>query len=171
MYRSWGFQTLTGNAQYLFQDKLTAAMAVPIHGVDPIIHVADTTKYQQSDRIILDPGQADADCVLVTTILSSTTMQVTSQGAPLHAHANNTVICLDIPCGQIVLQAGSGNSGSVYFGSDTTVTNAGGGSAFFSLLPIGSYSVGLAQWNAQRTLDLVMAGTLNDTIGIGAYVV
>lgn len=171
MYRSWGFQTLTGNAQYLFQDKITAAMAVPPDGQDATLVVGDTTKYQDGDRITLDPGQADADTVLVSRIISATKLQVSSQGAPLHAHANNTVICLDLVCGQLLIQLLTGSAGSLYIGADSTVTNTGGGSAFVALAAGGSYNLGQAQWNPLRTTDVVIAGTLNDKVGIGAFVV
>ena len=167
MWRSWGLQTLTGSAQPMFADALTADMAVPPDGVDPILTVADTTKYQDGDRITLDPGAADADTVLVVTILSSTTMQVSSQGAPLNAHASNTVIALDLVCGILLVNP----TGDIWIGSDNTVTNTGGGSAFIPLSGGSSYNLGQGQWNVLRTTDQWMAGTMDETVGIGAYVV
>lgn len=170
MFRTFGVVTLSGSAQPLLPDKLTAAMAIPPSGVDPIITVADTTKYQDGDRITLDPGNADADTVLVTAILTSTTMRVTSQGAPYHAHANNTVIALDL-CSGIILISPIANSGNLWIGADKTVTNAGGGSAFLPLVGGTFYNLGQGQWNVVRTTDMWMAGVLNDTVAIGVYVV
>jgi hypothetical protein len=170
MFRTFGVVTLSGSAQPLLPDKLTAAMAIPPSGVDPIITVADTTKYQIGDRITLDPGAADADSVLVSEILSPTTMQVTSQGAPYHAHAVNTVTALDL-CSGIILISPIANSGNLWIGADKTVTNAGGGSAFLPLVGGTFYNLGQGQWNVVRTTDMWMAGVLNDTVAIGVYVV
>ena len=171
MFRTFGVQTLSGNAQNLLQDKLTAAFVIPIATVDPIMTVANTALYQVGDRITLDPGQADADTVLVETILSSTTMQVSSQGAMLHAHANNTIIALDLCSGIILVTPIVGNAGTLWLGADNTVTNAGGGSAFLPLTGGSSYNLGQGQWNVLRTTDAWMAGTLNDKVAVAAYVV
>ena len=171
MYRSWGLQTLTGAAQPLFNDKLTAAFAIPPSHIDPILTVANTAKYQQGERITLDPGQADADIVLVTNILTGTTLQVSSQGAVLHAHAINTVICLNIPCGGLIIFEPATDAGAIWVGSDNTVTNVGGGSAFYQITQGGNYPIGAYQWNAERTTDLWIAGTAADTVGVAAYVV
>jgi hypothetical protein len=146
-------------------------MAVPPNGVDPILTVANTALYQTGDRITLDPGQTDADTVLVTTIVSATKMQVSSQGATLHAHAVNTVIALDLVCGLVFINPITGNVGNLWLGADSTVTNAGGGSAFLSLYGGSSFSLGQGQWNVLRSTDQWMAGTLHDKVAIGVYVV
>ena len=171
MFRTFGVQTLTGNAQNLLQDKLTADFVISIATVDPVMTVADTTKYQVGDRITLDPGQSDADTVLVGTILGPTTMKVSSQGAMLHAHANNTIIALDLCSGIILVTAIIGNSGTVWLGADNTLTNIGGGSAFLPITAGGSYNLGQGQWNVVRSTDAWMAGTLNDKVAVAAYVV
>jgi hypothetical protein len=170
MWRTFGVQTLNGSAQPLLGDKLTAAMAIPPANVDPILTVADTTKYQDGDRITIDPGNTDSDEVMVVAILSPTTMQVTSQGAPYHAHAVNTVIALDLVCG-IVLINPIAVAATLWIGADKTVTNAGGGSAFIPLTAGSSYNLGQGQWNVLRSTDQWMAGGNGDTVGIGVYVV
>ena len=171
MIRSFGLQTLTGSAQPLFADKLTAAMVVPPVNIDPIMTVADTTKYQGGDRITIEPFTSLVDTVLVETILSATTMQVSSQGAPLHAHAANALIELDMPCAEILINPVTGNSGTTWIGTDNTVTSSGGGSAFVALPGGTSLNLGFPQWNAIRTSEAWMAGTLNDKVGVAAVIV
>jgi len=170
MWRTFGVQTLSGVAQPLLGDKLTAAMAIPPANVDPIITVADTTKYQDGDRITIDPGNTDSDEVMVVNIISATTMQVTSQGAPYHAHAVNTVIALDLVCGLVLINPVA-VAASLWIGADKTVTNVGGGSAFLPLITGSSYNLGQGQWNVLRSTDQWMAGGNGDTVGIGVYVV
>lgn len=178
MWRTFGVQTLNGNAQPLFHDKLTAAMAVPPSGVDAILTVADTTKYQEGDRINLDPGQADQDTVLVTTILTPTTMQVSSQGAALHAHANNTVISLSISAAEVVVQLLDGTAGNAVLGADNTVTATPGGSAIQVLYKTtaGTPTVPFrftnnASFDNIRTDDAWIIGTNNDTYIAAAEVI
>lgn len=157
--------TAVGTAAPLFGDVLTAAFVVPQNsGVDPIMTVADTTKYQQGDRITLEPGTANVETVLVVNILSSTTMQVSSQGSPVHNHANGSVICLAIAAAEIIVQAPQANTASVWLGTDNTVTAAGAGNAIYevvkSLPPFrAAYDAG---WNKVRTDDLWIAGTSGD---------
>ena len=164
MWRTFGIQALTGSAQPLFSDKLTAAMAIPPFGVDPILHVANTAKYQQGDRINIEPGTANQDTVLVTTILSGTTMQVTSQGAPYHAHATNSLLELDIPATEVTIQGKSTNGNSVWIGADNTITAAGGGNAIHELIPSGDFRMTQSgQFNTIRTSDAWVAGNLSDS--------
>jgi hypothetical protein len=170
MWRTFGVQTLSGVAQPLLGDKLTAAMAIPPASVDPIITVANTALYQDGDRITIDPGNTDSDEVMVVNIISPTTMQVTSQGAPYHAHAVNTVIALDLVCGLVLINPVA-VAASLWIGADKTVTNVGGGSAFLPLIGGSSYNLGQGQWNVLRSTDQWMAGTGGDTVGIGVYVV
>ena len=170
MWRTFGVQTLSGSAQPLLGDKLTAAMAIPPANVDPIIAVANTAIYQDGDRMTIDPGNTDSDEVMVVAIISSTKMQVTSQGAPYHAHAVNTVIALDLVCGLVLINPIT-IAATFWIGADKTVTNTGGGSAFLPLTSGSSYNLGQGQWNVLRTTDQWMAGTGGDTVGIGVYVV
>lgn len=171
MLRSFGIQTLTGNAQPLFADKLTAAMVVPLVSIDPIIKVANTALYQVGDRITIEPSTAIADMVLVEKILSNTQMQVSSQGAPLHAHASNALTELDMPCAEILINPVTGNSGTTWVGTDNTVTSTGGGSAFVPLPGGTSLNLGFPQWNAIRTSEAWIAGTAGDTVGVAAVIV
>ena len=169
MWRTFRKQVLTGAAQPIFGDKLTAAMAIPIDGVDPIIHVADTTIYQDGDRIVIDAGQATADTVRIVTRPTATTMQVTSEGAPYHAHAVNAIIALSISCTEILF---SGNGSALYLGTDNTITNTGGGNVVYEILPGASFrETYSANWNTVRTSDLWMAGSLSDTTIVAAQVI
>ena len=164
MWRSWRL-TAVGAAAPLFGDVLTAAFVAPVNsGIDPVVTVADTTKYQQGDRITLDPAGTTPDTVLVMAILSSTTMQVSSQGAPLHNHANGTVICLAIAAAEVVVQAPQANTASAWLGTDNTVTAAGAGNAIYELVKSlppfrEAYDAG---WNKVRTDELWIAGTSGD---------
>ena len=172
MWRTFRKQTLTGAAQPIFGDKLTAAMPIPPDGVDPIVNVADTTIYQQGDRITIDAGQTNLDTVLITTIKSGTQMQVTSQGAPYHAHAVNAIIALAIPATEIIF---SGNASVFYLGTDNSITATGGGNV---IAQVGAavappfrmtYS---ANWNTVRTDDLWMAGAgVSDGAIVAAQVI
>jgi len=170
MWRTFRKQTLTGAAQPIFGDKLTAAMPIPPDGVDPIVNVADTTIYQQGDRITIDAGQTNLDTVLITTIKSGTQMQVTSQGAPYHAHAVNAIIALAIPCTEILF---SGNASTLYLGTDNTITATGGGNVIYAILPgAGFRETYSANWNTVRTDDLWMAGAgVSDGAIVAAQVI
>ena len=170
MWRTFRKQALTGSAQPIFGDKLTAAMAVPINGVDPVITVADTTIYWEGDRITIDAGQATADTVRIIKKLTATTMQVNNEGAPLHAHAVNAIIALAIPATEILI---SGNGGAVYLGTDNTVTSTGGGNVIYEILPGASFrDTYTANWNTVRTDDLWMAGGgVSDSAIVAAQVI
>ena len=80
MIRSWGQVTLTGSAQPLFGDTLTAAFSnlAPKNGFY-IVTVASTTRYQVGDRIILGVGSGSpTNCLLVGQIPDSTHLYCTS---------------------------------------------------------------------------------------------
>lgn len=173
MWRTFGAQTLNGNAQPLLGDKLTAALAVPLHGIDPILTVANTAIYQDGDRITIDPLQTNQDSVLVTSILSPTTMQCTSQGATIHAHAVNAILQLDLVCAEVMVQAKSTNANSLFLGTDNTVTSAGGGNVVQELTPGGTpfRMTNSAQYNTVRTNDLWMAGTAAQIAIVAAQVI
>lgn len=172
MWRTFGLQTLSGTAQPLLGDKLTAALPIAPNGVDPILTVASTTNYQQGDRIVIDPGLNTQDEVLVITIKSSTQMQCSLQGATMHAHAVNAVLQLDIPAAEIIVQTSSGAANSVFLGTDSTVTNVGGGKAFYEVIPGQPFRMtNSGQYNSVRTNDAWMAGTATQTVIVAAQVI
>lgn len=174
MIRSWGQVTLTGNAQPLFGDVLTAAFSnlAPKNGFYTV-KVASTTRYAIGDRIILGFGGASpTNCLLVGQILNSTTLYCTSEGeAPVSNWINGTQIVLDIACGSFILQSQVANAGVIWLGSDGTVTNVGGGSAFWQVTQSGVAPFGIPQWNCLRTSELWIAGTLSDKAGAAAIVI
>ena len=169
MWRTFRKQAVTGAAQPIFGDKLTAAMAIPPDGVDPIITVADTTIYEVGDRITIDAGQVTADTLRITAKTSGTKMTGNSEGAPYHAHAVNAIIALAIPATEILF---SGNGSALYLGTDNTITNTGGGNVIYEILPGASFRMTYsANWNTVRTDDLWMAGSLSDTAIVAAQVI
>src|SRR5580693_7651050 len=112
MIRSWGQVTLTGAAQPLFGDVLTAAFSnLAQKNGFYTVKVASTTRYEIGDRIILGLGSASPTNVLmVGQILNSTTLLCTSEGdAPVSNWAINTLIALDIACAYIEIQSTIGN--------------------------------------------------------------
>ena len=171
MFRTFGVQSITGtNAQPLFGDKLTAAMPIPPAGVDAIATVANTAIYQVGDRINIDMGQAAQDTLLVINILSSTTMQVTSQGgAAQHAHNSGALISLSISAAEIIVQLLDGTTGNAVLGSDSTVTTTPGGNAIQVLYKTASGTPTVSfrftnsvSFNAIRTDDAWIIGTASD---------
>ena len=176
MIRSWGLQTLTGNAQPMFGDVLTAAFSNikgEPHGFY-LVSVAKAANYQIGDRIILGFGGATpTNCLMVGKVNTSTNiLSCISEGdAPVANWANGTQIVLSVACAAIRLNAPATNAGNIWEGSDNTVTNVGGGSAFQEIFPSGSDTFGIPQWNTIRTSDLWIAGTLSDKAGIAAIIV
>lgn len=174
MIRSWGQVTLTGSAQPLFGDTLTAAFSnlAPKNGFY-IVTVASTTRYQVGDRIILGVGSGSpTNCLLVGQIPDSTHLYCTSEGdAPVSNWVNGTQIVLDIACGSYISQLAVANAGVVWLGSDNTVTNTGGGSAFWQITQGGAAPFGIPQWNCLRTSELWVAGTADDKLGAAAIVI
>lgn len=174
MIRSWGQVTLTGNAQPLFGDVLTAAFSnlAPVNGFYTV-KVASTTRYQVGDRIILGFGGASpTNVLLVGQIPNSTTLYCTSEGnAPVSNWVINTQIVLDIACATYIAQSRVANAGVIWLGSDNTVTNVGGGSAFWQVTQSGLAPFGVPQWNCLRTSELWIAGTASDACGAAAIVV
>lgn len=164
MQRTFGLQTLTGSAQPLFGDAMTAAMVLPLHHNVGTITVADSSKYQAGDRILLDPGAADQDIVLVQAKPTGTTLSVVSEGdAPLHPHANGTVMALSIPVADVVVQANFGTTNPQYLGQDNTVTSAGAGKVVYVVTVNTPYRATYAAgWNTVRTSDFWIAGTAAD---------
>ena len=90
----------------------------------------------------------------------------------LKAWPNGTIIALNIACAQLIIGSIIGDVGDVWIGTDNTVTSSGGGSAFAQITP-GGYlpPIGVAQYNALRTTEAWMAGTLNDKVGVAAIVI
>jgi hypothetical protein len=180
MIRTWGFQTLTGSAQPWFGDKITAAFSnvKPDNGLYTVA-VANAALYIIGDRIILGAGSANANVLLVEGVNATTNiLSCASEGnAAVTTQVINTKIALSIACYGILLTGKSGNAGSVWVGADSTVTNSGGGSAFYE---IGKVSAGTPQspfsyWkydgqNPLRTTEGWVAGTLSDTFAAAAFV-
>jgi hypothetical protein len=179
MFRTFGLQTLTGSAQPLFGDKLTAALPIPPAGIDAIATVANTAIYQAGDRINIDPGLASQDTLLVTTILSGTTMQVTSQGgAPQHAHTNGALISLSISAGEVIVQLKDGTAANAVIGADNTVTAVPGGNVIQILYKTAASTptvpfrfTNSMSFNTVRTDDAWIIGTAADTFIATAEIV
>ena len=174
MIRSWGLQTLTGSAQPLFGDKLAAAFVnLKAPNGFYFVSVANAAQYQIGDRIILGFGGSDpTNCLMVNEVNTSTNiLSCISEGdAPVSAWAIDTQIVLSQACAVLTVQSPTGNS-VIWFGSDSTVTNTGGGSAFAFIDANGTFSFGQAQWNAIRTSDMWMAGTESQTVGVAAIII
>ncbi len=176
MIRSFGLRTLTGNAQPPFGDRLTAAFSNIKSEPNGFyfVSVANAGLYQLGDRIILGYGGASTtNCLMVGGVNTGTNiLSCISEGnAPVKNWPINTQIVLNIACAVLTIIAPATNVGNIWFGSDDTVTNSGGGSAFAEIFPSGSYPFGLAGWNTLRTSEVWIAGTLNDNMGVSAIIV
>lgn len=175
MYRSWGVVTLGVSAVPWFGDVTTAAVAASADsGIIPVT-VANTSRYRVGDRIVLEPGTANQDTLLVEEIpvAAGTVLNCVSEGGlKTKAHALGSIVQLSIPCSQVIITALKSNTGDTWQGSDSTVTNTGGGSAFsYAASGGGSFNTGVAQWNIIRSSDGWMAGTSGDKVGVVAVVV
>ena len=91
--------------------------------------------------------------------------------APVSNWTNGTQIVLSVACAALRVNNILGNAGNIWEGSDSTVTNTGGGSAFQEILVSGSDVFGVEQWNAIRTSDLWIAGTASDKAGAAAIII
>jgi hypothetical protein len=174
MIRSFGIITLAGtSADPLFSDKLTAAFSNISSGGVYQATVANSAIYQVGDRWIFGAGSGSpTNCMMVTKIVDSTHVQFMSEGNAAVSNWNSgTVLALDIACAQILIQSQTGNSASGYLGSDSTVTNSGGGSAFAQIATGGAYTLGIAQWNCLRTTEAFLAGATSDKYGIAALII
>lgn len=173
MLRSFGLQTLTGSAQPLFADKITTGFIPPLDQSKAFnLVVANSAIYQDGDRIILGAGSAGANVILVIGQPTGTTLLCMSEGgAKVAAWPINTLIELDIACAEIIINAIVGNAGTTWLGSDNSVTNLGGGTAFAGINGGASFNLGLPQWNTIRTSEGWIAGTLNDKCGAVALVI
>ena len=74
MIRSWGLQTITGAAQPLFGDKLTAAFKnLKQPNGFYFVPVAKASQYQIGDRIVLGfGGSSPTNCLMVNAVNTST---------------------------------------------------------------------------------------------------
>lgn len=161
MVRTFKLQTLTGAAQPLFGDVLTAAMVVPAGFNNPIIlKVADTTIWAVGDRIVLDPGATDADVVMVDQVVNGTTLWCQSEGdRKLNPHANGTIIALSMAVSDVWVQAVAGGANPIWIAADSTVTSAGAGKVIYQVTDSRPpfHSTPGANYNIVRTTDFWMA--------------
>jgi hypothetical protein len=175
MIRSWGLQTLTGSAQPLFGDVLTAAFSnLKATNGFYFVKVAKAAQYQLGDRIILGfGGGSPTNCLMVGGVNTSTNvLSCISEGdAPVSNWPNGTQIALSVACSVFRINNIVGNAGNIWEGSDSTVTNVGGGSAFQQISPGGSDNFGQPQWNTLRTDEMWIAGTASDKIGVAAIII
>ena len=173
MLVTFGVHTLTGTAEPVMGDVITAAVPIPPPDVDPIITVANTalTAYQVGFRIVLDPGLTNQDCYRIAAILSSTKMQCTLEGTVGHAHTNGAILQLAIAAADVSVQALNGGAGPVVIGADSTVTVTPGGSAVKvldkSTTPTEENEWRMTnngQYNTVNTADAWMIGTAGDKV-------
>ena len=178
MIRSWGKVTVSGFAQPWFGDVLTAAVALPGSSRIIPVTVGSTTRYRVGDRIYLDPGQTNQDLLLVQQIASPTVLNCVSQGDALtHTHLNGALVQLHLEVIDVQIQAGDGNAGTVWLGSDNTVTASGGGRAFRQLQKVAAGQTpndGRSGFgndhNMGETSDGWLAGTSSDYVMMAAEV-
>ena len=178
MIRSWGLVTLTGSAQPWFSDVTTAAVGLgSAAGIIPVT-VASTTLYRVGDRIYLAPGTNTQDMLLVDSIPSSTVLNCRAEGEnpTTHTHLSGAIIQLSIPCMDIILV--SQGAAVVWLGSDSTVTNVGGGTGFYPLQPatapaqpnVFRLAGQVGNTNVCRTSDGWMIGTASQKVAVAAVV-
>lgn len=181
MIRSWGLVAMTGSAQPWFGAVTTAAIGLPAASTGIIlvtVSAADSNKFQVGDRIYVEPGTANVDVLLIGAINTTTgVMSCTSEGnATTHTHATTIIIQLSIVCADIIVQTDA--AAVIWLGSDSTVTNIGGGSAFYQLLPFATpaqppvfrYSQS-STFNNLRTSDGWMIGTSTQLVAVSAVVI
>jgi hypothetical protein len=176
MIRSWGLVVLTGAAQPWFSSLTTAAIALPADATGIIlvtVSVADSKKFQAGDRILVEPGTANEDILLVGTINTTTgVLSCTSEGnAATHTHASGVLLALSIACMDVIIQTNA--AAAVWLGSDNTVT-AGGGSAFYQMAATPTtpfrYTNAASSHNVVRTSDGWMIGTGTQAVGVAAVI-
>lgn len=180
MIRTWGFQTLNGNAQPLFGDKITAAFnALKATNGLYVLTVANAALYQIGDRIILGVASGSpTNCLLVETVnTTANTLSCASEGdAPVSAWAVNTQLMVDIACYGLVIQPATANTHVVYLGTDSTVTATPGGSAFYELVNVSSAqpnSFSFWKYDGQnpiRSSEIWLIGTSGDKFAAAAFI-
>jgi hypothetical protein len=181
MIISWRKHTMTGSAEPVFGDSITSAFSGlpnPDNNNLYTLAVGDSSLYQEGFRILLGAGSAGATVLNVEKIIDSTHIGVSSpfNQAP-KAWGSGTIIALDMPCAQIWIQGQDGNAASIWIGTDNTVTNAGGGSAFREIQKVATSGIpdkfDIANDgpgpNNNSTL-LWMAGTASDHALIGCRI-
>ena len=134
MLRTLGLVTLSGNAQPVLGDALTAAITAVDQNLGVTITVASTAWYQIGDRIVADPLQLNQDTYRITQILSSTQMVGMLEGIAGHTHNSGALLQLAIACGNVVLQNLSA-ADVVVVGADNTITTGFGGKSCFVIEP------------------------------------
>jgi hypothetical protein len=177
MIRTFGPQTLTGNAQPLMSDVTTAAVIVPPDGLDAYITVANNAIYQAGDRIVLEPGTANQDTYKVVAfrtaagVTSTTVMQCNLEYATGHAHASGVTIQLAINAIDVVVSPVEGGAAAVVIGADNTVTATPGGSAIYRLDKTAAgtepnvwHMAGGVDHDIVNTADAWMIGTAADKV-------
>jgi hypothetical protein len=179
MIRSWGLVTLGSAAVPVFGDATTAAVGLPSGAGIIAVTVASTTRYRVGDRIVIDPEiSASQDTLLIDTIPSATVLNCRSEGgATTHTHTTGAIIMLSIACAEAILTPAAA-ANVIWIGSDNTVTNTGGGSAFYPLEPVtlpaqppSFRMTNSVSFNTVRTSDVWVAGTSTQTYGAAAIVV
>lgn len=173
MIRSWGQQTLSGNAQPCFGDVTTLAVPAPLDLSNFTIPVASTALYEQGDRIKVyyQPNPLAAPftpiILLVTALKTSQLLQVKSEGdAPVPFIPSGSIIALDVTCFAIEFHTPTGTT-AFWIGTDPTVTLAGAGTAFKSMLASTDYIYEYQNGaNGLSSGDLWMAGTAAQKIGV-----
>lgn len=169
MTRYWGVVTLGSAAVPVFGDALAAAFNPPSSGPGTI-QLASTSRYQDGDRIILAPKTATAQTVLVQQVVDSTHLLVRAeQGLPLKAQLTATVIVMAMATYEVTVQGIDGATGPLWLGTDSTVTNVGGGTAIYQLAKVASAaqpnSKTFSAWqgsNPKNTDFLWIVGTSTD---------
>lgn len=169
MTRYWGVVTLGAAAVPVFGDALAAAFNPPSNGPGAI-QLASTARYQGGDRIILAPKTGTAQITLVQSIVDATHLQVVAEGGlPLKSQASGTIIVLANACYEVTVQGVDGGLGALWLGIDSTVTNAGAGTAIYQLAKVAAASQPnskvFSAWqgsNPKNTDSLWIVGTSTD---------
>jgi hypothetical protein len=173
LIRSWRFRTCSGSAQPVFGDVLTAALPFTPNKFNLVLTVADTTLWALGDQLVITPQTTTSLMLQIVKILTATTMlceTVGDQAMPAAGYANSSILVLSKACYGIHLRTLTGTVG-VYLGTDSTVTNAGLGSAFEDLVGADRYDYIFHNGaNPLHTEELWMAGGASDKVGISAEI-
>jgi len=172
LIRSFGLQAVSGAAQPCLGDVTTAAFVVPAKGQLATVTVANSAIYQVGDRIILGAGQVGPNILKVVKIpAGGVTLLCESEGdAALKAWVSGTILALSIACFRIGFRT-PGNAGLVWLGTDSSVTNAGAGTAFEALGNADRYDYVFHNGqNPLNTAEIWMAGTPPDTVLVSAHI-
>ena len=163
MWRTFGIQTLTGSAQPLFSDQLTASLVIAAS--DPLeasVTIADTSRYRVGDLVVIAPGTFAAASVQITTITSATSMLVKLISGILSGHAANAPLALALPYAELTVQVPLGGA-EVTVGLDNAITAAPSGNVIEQIQPTGSFVD-----RDGYTLDFWIVGTTGQTVMVAA---